>query len=284
MLRPRREPVRSAQQSQPAPQGTGNNAPVFLFRLNLWLLLLLLAGVLGVAAGLGLAAGQRIRRSSEGHREPLGTVQGTILGLVGLLLAFGLTMAVGRYEDRRALVVQEADAIGTTYLRASLLSEPVRGKSLDLLTAYADDAVLLADAIPSTDRFETISLAMESAHRDLWALASEADAAEPSANAPRLYIESLNEMIDAHSDRVASLQNRLPTPVVVLEIAGSAIALGMLALYLTLVGRSATVTALTGLVFLGILLVTLDLDRPSRGFITVPATPLIDARASMDAP
>jgi len=257
---------------------------VFLFRLNLWLLLLVLVGVLGAAAVAGLVTGRRIRSAADGHREPLGTVQGTILGLVALLLAFGLTMAVGRYEDRRAEVVKEADAIGTTFLRAQLLGEPERSRSLALLTTYADDAVLLAHAAPASEPFRSISARLESTQRDLWYWAGQAVDADPQGNASRLYVESLNEMIDAHADRVASLQNRLQTPVVILEIAGSAIALGMLALYLALVGRSTVVTALTGLVLLGLLFVTLDLDRPSRGFITVPATPLEEVQASMQYP
>ena len=82
-------------------------------------------------------------------------MQGALLGLVGLLLAFGLTMAVGRYESRRALVVQEADTIGTTYLRAQLLPEPMRSDSLELLMSYGDVAIALAGEVPFTDQFDT---------------------------------------------------------------------------------------------------------------------------------
>jgi hypothetical protein len=242
--------------------------------MNLWVLLLLLAAVLGAAAGVVILIGRRVRRASEGHREPLGTVQGTILGLVALMLAFGLTMAVGRYEDRRSLVVTEADAIGTTYLRAQLITEPARTQSLDLLRLYAAEAVRFANSVPASDRFAASSSTLEGLHRDLWYWAGQATEASPNGNASRLYVETLNEMIDAQADRVASLQNRLPTPVVLLEILGSAVALGILALYLTVVGRGSAVTALTGVVFLAILFITIDLDRPSRGFIKVPATPL----------
>lgn len=257
---------------------------MFLFRLNLWVLLVLLAAVLGVAAGGGLALGQRVRRTSDRDRESVGTVQGTIIGLVALMLAFGLTMAVGRYENRRAQLVTEADAIGTTYLRAQLLDEPMRTESLDLLREYATDAAQLAHEIPDSATFRRTSEAMERLQRDLWRWAGRATAASPNGNATRLYVETLNEVIDAHADRVASLRNRLPTPVVLLEIFGSAVALAMLAMYLTVVGRGAAVTAVTASVFLALLLITLDLDRPSRGFITVPATPLEEARASMSLP
>ena len=75
-------------------------------------------------------------RRRSGLKEPLGIMRRT-RRLVALLLAFGLTMAVGRYEARRNAVVLEANAIGTTYLRAQTLEEPMRTESLDLLKRTA---------------------------------------------------------------------------------------------------------------------------------------------------
>ena len=101
------------------------------FRLStLWLVVVLFVVIIG---GCRRRHGDRPLDSlpADANRESVGVVQGTLLGLVGLLLAFGLTMAVGRYEARRGLVVQEANDIGTTYLRAQLLAEPARTTSLD---------------------------------------------------------------------------------------------------------------------------------------------------------
>ena len=75
-------------------------------------------------------------------------LQAALLGLVALILAFGLTMAVGRYDARRAAVVDEANAIGTTYLRAQTLREPLRSRSLDDLVRYTDASIRLANAVP----------------------------------------------------------------------------------------------------------------------------------------
>ena len=86
--------------------------------------------------------------------EPVGVVQTALLGFVGLILAFGLALAVGRYETRRASVVEEANAIGTTYLRAQTLAEPMRSRSLELLTDYTDSSIRLAQAVPSSVRRE----------------------------------------------------------------------------------------------------------------------------------
>ena len=100
------------------------------FSLDSWELGLILFAVVVGAAVLGVAAGRYLRQHSAALREPFGVLQAALLGLVGLILAFGLSLAVGRHETRRAAVVDEANAIGTTYLRAQTLAEPVRDRSL----------------------------------------------------------------------------------------------------------------------------------------------------------
>src|SRR4051812_30741492 len=101
------------------------------------------------SAALGLAIGKRLR-SREGFREPLAAAQTAIIGIVGLILAFGLALAVGRYEARRAALVDEANAIGTTYLRAQTLAEPIRTISLGLVRDYTETSVQLAEAVPGS--------------------------------------------------------------------------------------------------------------------------------------
>ena len=120
--------------------------------------------------------------------------------------------------------------------------------------------------------------------RELWSAAGDAVRADPTGTGPRLYVESLNDMIDTHTDRVASLRNRVPTPVMLLQIGGSAIAVAVLAAYLAILGRSIVTSLLAAAVVIVILFVSSDLDRPHRGLITVPFTALVEARAAMDPP
>jgi hypothetical protein len=94
--------------------------------------------------------GHRVRHLSESLKEPFGILQGALLGVVGLLLAFGLSLAVSRYEDRRSNVVREANAIGTTYLRAQTLAEPIRSGSLDLLVSYTRTAIHISNQVPGS--------------------------------------------------------------------------------------------------------------------------------------
>jgi len=257
---------------------------MWVFRLSsLELALLIFAVVLGATA-LGVFLGRRVRHLSDDLKEPFGVLQGALLGVVGLILAFGLSLAVTRYEDRRASVVEEANAIGTTYLRAQTLQRPVRSKSLGLLVRYAEEAVRLSDTVPGSEGERAAADREELLQRRLWALGGQAIDSEPVASAPRLYIETLNEMIDAQGVRVAALSNQVPIAVFMLELLGAALALGLLASYLSILGRGVLAVALASLLVSFLLLVIADLDRPTRGMIRVPDTALRDQLASMQLP
>ena len=257
---------------------------VMFFRMSTLTLAILLVAIVGGAAAVGTVIGRRIRARPGVHHESVGVVQATLLGLVGLLLAFGLTMAVGRYDTRRAIVVQESNDIGTTFLRAQMLAEPTRTDSLDLLKRYGDVAVDLADQVPDNDRFTDDMTQMADLQRQLWSLAGVAVSADPDGTAPRLYVETLNAMIDSHNDRVTSLRNRVPSTVLILQVVGSAIAICALSLYLALLGRGVITSLVATTVVILILFISFDLDRPHRGLITVPDSALVAARKAMNDP
>ncbi len=258
--------------------------PVVFFRLSSWELWLVLAAVVFAFVAVGYLIGRVLRKHSESLREPVGTVQGALLALVGLILAFGLTLAIGRYDTRRAAVVDDANAIGTTYLRAQMLPEPVRSRSLHLLVRYTDASIALSKAVPTTPAFAGAVAQENALIRRLWRLAGEAMAADPSGNPSRLYVETLNEMIDMQTVRVAALNNRIPGAVLGLEVLGAAFAFGLLALFTAMLGRGATTVGIAAALVTMLLLVTFDLDRPTRGLITVPDSALVSLRASMVLP
>lgn len=245
---------------------------------------LLLTAVLFGATGLGYLVGRRVRHLSDSLTESFGVLQAALLGVVGLILAFGLSLALSRYEDRRAAIVAETNAIGTTYLRAQTLPEPIRGRSLKLLVSYTDSAIRVSEYPPGSDEEEAAEQTEEGLQRRLWSLAGQALAVEPVASSARLYTETLNEMIDAQTTRVAALNNTVPSAVLLLELLGAAIALGLLAAYMGLVGRGIGGVLLAALLLTFLLFVTSDLDRPTRGLIEVPDTVLRDLRDSMDLP
>jgi hypothetical protein len=163
------------------------------FSLSSWALgLIILAVVAGMTVA-GVALGRNRRKHSETLREPFGVVQAALLGVVGLILAFGLSLAVGRYQDRRAALVSEANAIGTTYLRAQTVEEPARSRSLDLLRRYTDHALRLSDEVPGSQAMQRTASAEAVLQRQLWSLAGQALDAAPVASAPRLYVDRSTE-------------------------------------------------------------------------------------------
>ena len=254
------------------------------FSLNSWQLALVLAGILFGAVALGLLAGRALSHHAETLREPFGVVQAALLTLVGLLLAFTLAMAVTRYEARRAAVVDDSNAIGTAYLRAQTLREPMRSASLRLYPEYADASIALSNSVPGSGDAKRAIARESQIQRQLWGLAGQSLAGRPVDSAPRLYVESLNAMIDMQTTRVAALNNRVPPAISLVEVIGAAVALALMAVYLAMFSRGVvTVLLAAGLLTL-LLFVTFDLDRPSRGFITVPDAPLVAVRAGMELP
>jgi len=252
-----------------------------LFELTTAELALLLVATIVGATAVGVFVGRRVRDRAPGLSEPFGALQAALLGLVALLLAFGLSLALSRYEDRRASLVAEANAIGTTWLRAQTLPETIRSRSLGLLVRYTESAIDVADYKPGSEA-ELAAVSRENQlQRRLWALAGQAVTAEPQASAPRLYVETLNEMIDMQTVRVAILNNRVPSAVLLLELFGAALAVGLLTAYLVLSGRGIVTVSFASILVVLVLFVIADLDRPTRGEIQVPDAVLVDQLESM---
>jgi hypothetical protein len=149
---------------------------------------------------------------------------------------------------------------------------------------YTDTSIRLSHAIPGSAAQRSAIADGDAQLRMLWGLAGQTLISAPVDSAPRLYVDSLNNTIDMQTVRVSSLNNRVPGAVLAIEVVGAAVALGLLTLYLAILGRGViTVLLAAGLVTL-LLLVTFDLDRPTRGLITIPDAPLTALRASMALP
>jgi hypothetical protein len=254
------------------------------FRLTSIELGLLIFGLVVGTTLIGVFVGHLLRERADSLREPFGVLQAALLGLVALILAFGLTMAVGRYDARRAAVVQEANAIGTTYLRAQTLREPMRSRSLGQLVRYTDSTIALSAAVPDSKAMREALADGQARQRSLWRLAGQALDESPTDSAPRLYVETLNEMIDMQTVHVSALRHRVPTTVLVIELIGAAVALGLLAVYLAILARGELPVVLAAAFVSVLLLITFDLDRPVRGLVRVPDTPLVALRVSMELP
>ena len=142
-----------------------------------------------------------------------------------------------------------------------------------LYPKYTDASIRLGKTKPG-GKAQRKAIAEQSAlQRRLWSLAGQALDQRPSDSAPRLYAESLNAMIDQQTTRVAGLGNRVPTAISLVQVIGAAAALALMALYLALMSRGVVTVLIAAALLTFLLFVTFDLDRPARGFITIPETP-----------
>src|SRR5258708_7917676 len=172
------------------------------YHVNGWLLFLVLFVLQLLAAELGLRIGRRVRPANdEPTRSQASVMEAAVLGLLALLLGFAFSMAASRFDTRRQQILDEANAIGTTYLRARLLPEPSGTTAAGLLRRYVDARIDFYDAGADDARIRVASDHAEQMHAQLWSLAVTVGEEDPRAVTTGLFIQSLNEVIDFHSKR-----------------------------------------------------------------------------------
>lgn len=243
----------------------------------------LFAGLSLVAYEIGFRIGRwRQNRTPEEKEGPAGTLVGSLLALMAFLLAITVGMASDRFDNRRQLVIDEANAIGTAYLRAGFLPQPASDESRQILREYAP----LRVSSVSDDRLEANITASNQLQSQLWNIAEPLAKADSESEMLALYIDSLNNLIDIGETRLTALAYaRVPESVILLTFGGSMLTLAMVGYVAGLTRRRSLTTAIVLIVVLGavITLIT-DLDRPREGFLQVSQQPLIDVQAQMASP
>jgi hypothetical protein len=250
-----------------------------LDHLPLWALFGTTIVVVFLAVEAGFWLGRWRQRRAEHEREaPVGAIVGAVLGLLAFLLAFTFGMAASRFDARRELVLDEANAIGTTYLRAALLPEPHRTETRALLRDYVD---VRLEGVQPGKTAEALARS-EELHGGLWAQAVIVGEKKPTP-VTALFIQSLNEVIDLHTKRVTKgLRNRIPVTIWAALYFTALLAMAGVGYHGGLASASRTL-ATVGLVFTfsGVLALIADLDRPHEGLFKVSQQAMIDLRKSI---
>lgn len=247
------------------------------------LLTIFLVGLAVVLAASEIGHRFGVRAAGQGGND-VSTLESAVLGLLALLIGFTFAMSLSRFEARRDAVLNEANAIGTTALRARLLPEPHRTESLKLLREYVKIRLDITERPVSRTELSAAIDGSNVLQEALWQQA-KAMAAKDSGFVPTgLFIQTLNEMIDNHGKRLAALRNRVPN-IVLLSLFGLAAIAGGFTGYASGLdaGRSRLLVYIMGLLISVVILLILDLDRPSSGFIQVSQQPMIDTAASIAA-
>jgi hypothetical protein len=227
----------------------------------------------------GLFRGKQERKESEPR---VGGMVGAELSLLAFLLAFTFGMAGSRFEDRRQVVLDESNAIGTTYLRSAMIPEPQSTEIRRLLREYVDVRI----AGVQGGSLEQAIRRSEALHGELWAAAVAVAEKDQRSVPTGLFISSLNETIDLHAKRLqAGLRSRIPPPVWIV-LFGVAVSSFLAVGYhggLTRTARSPAVY-LVVLTFAAVMWLIVDLDRPGEGILKVSQQPMIELRKSMEPP
>jgi hypothetical protein len=257
-----------------------SNGP--LDALPLWgvFVAILIVVLLSVECGYRLGRYRRNRHEQE-KETPVGTMVGATLGLLAFILAFTFGLAAARFDTRRQVLLDEANAIGTTYLRAGMLPER-REEIRALLRNYVDTRL---EAVRSGNIAEGMRQS-ENIQNDVWTHAIAVGEKNPNSIVVGLFVQSLNDMIDLHAKRVQpSLRSRIPGAIWIGLFAVAALSLATMGYHAGMVGtrRSLAIFAVA-LTFSVVIELIADLDRPQEGVLKVSQHALLDLQRSMNVP
>lgn len=249
---------------------------------NQWTVLLIVAVVLFGASEAGYHLGLRLfAKHDEPRRSQIGGVQGAVLGLLGLLLGFTFSMAVNRYETRRDFVLQEANAIGTTFLRAGLLPEDHQQPVKDLLRQYVEVRLKLQAAAEDAFAVSEGFRRSQEIQNALWQHVENV-AREAPTPITATFVSALNEMIDTDAARVAAARNQIP-----IGVWGLLIFVAAVGCFTTSYGSGAQGkrSGFSTLLLPGLLTVVIisifDLTHSHQGLIGISQQPMIDLQQSI---
>lgn len=211
-----------------------------------------------------------------------GLIVSGVMVVLGLLLGFTFSLALDRFEQRRMLVVTEANAIGTSYLRAQLLDEPDRTRISQLLVSYTDNRIRLGTALSSQDK-KALLAKNDGLLTQIWAAVSAAlDTPKGKSIATPLTL-SFNELIDLDTERKVARTAGIPALVLLMLYLFIVVAAGVVGFVLS--GRRQKVMALVmfGLFWLTMTIIA-DLIRPTSGTILESQQPMLMTRKLLQEP
>jgi hypothetical protein len=229
---------------------------------------------------IGFRLGSLTRSADEPFDREAALVRTSTAALVAFLVGFAFSGAASRFVDRLDIIVKEANALGTAYLRADAIAEPQRGELKAALKEYTADRVALLSR-EGRDQIEPLLAKVSGLHERMWRSAIEAT----QGNGPLmvLVLPSLNDVIDLHAIHLAMARRHLPIPIMALLLGTAAIGIGLLGFGNGRVGRRFFVLdAVYEAVLVIALWMTIDLDYPGVGLIRVGNLPVVETLSAMN--
>jgi len=254
----------------------------------IWILVevALLLGAIGLfvaALELGFRLGvRRQAKADEPDKTHANALHGAVLGLLALLLGFTFAMAVSRYETRKTLMIDQANAIGTAALRGGLLPAPYAERATALFREYVDSRLQYNAAGRNDDKIAAAEARAGRIEEELWSISRILLTEDPRSQPASLYTQALNEVFDIREERRFALGDRVPAAVTFMLFMVSTVAMALVGYGCGLNGRRRPLANLTFACLIALVLtIILDIDAPRVGFVTVSPESLIRLQESL---
>lgn len=262
----------------------------FIFNANPWFLVIALLLLFFVSVEVPYRFGRAFPHLMPTNMDAFSVAQTGMLTLASFVLGLSFSQAQGRFDARRALVVKEANAIGTTWLRADQLGKADESRFRGILSDYTVTRLMAYQTrgLMAAEKRSVYERAIAQSNRDqdeMWSIVAGALRARPASLGLSLLMETLNETIDVSAEQVQALSSHIPTAVVLLTIA--LVTLGTLSTgfrFAVAQSRPALFSAVFLIANVVVINMMIDYDRPQSGFVTINLDPIRMQLQSMQTP
>ena len=255
-----------------------------LFGRPEWLLALLFLGLMITACETGYTLGRR-SRAEERTKTMVPTIVASILALLGLLLGFTMSMSVSRYDTRRRLVLDEANALMSAYLRTQALPTPEGTELQQLVRQYVDNRVRVSQNALDPQALQQGKADDARLQGELWSRAAALARANPQSVPAGLVLESLDNAFSLENSRWIGFVAHLPEGVIYVNALMALVGAMMVGYDFGITGhRHPLSEALLIISITMVLALIVELDHPHSGLIRVSQQPLVDLQRRLAAP
>jgi len=226
-----------------------------------------------VCLEIGYRVGSRsLTKSPERAHEGIGVIEAAVFALLGLLLGFSFAGGTSRLDAKRQLLIQEANAIGTAYLRLDQLPTSEQPEVRRLFREYLDARLRVYELLPNLGAAEQEIERVRELQKQIWVRAVAASRNDSTQNAARLLLPAINEMIDVTTALTIALYTQLPRLIFFL-LTAVALVSGLLAGYAMARRRSRSWLhmVLYAVVIAVTVYAVIDLEYPRFGLIRLGA-------------
>ena len=263
---------------------TDKSLELFIYEFPLWgMLLITLAVIFAGFEGGFLLGRRRSHRYGDKKDSPVAPMVAATLGLLAFMLAFTFGLAASHYTTRRHLVLDEANAIRSTYEMAQMLSADATKDSRQLLCEYVD--IRLED-IHSFEKLGRVILRSNEIQTKLWSIAMDDDVKGVGTPSAWLYIQSLSDMINMQAKRINyGAHGKIPLSIWIVLYWLAILGMAAMGYHAGLIGMRGFFAYIVLIITFSMVIVLIyDLDRPKQQLFKVSQRALIDLRQQMNEP